>query len=71
MVNHDREVSQHRYCLDHSAELTSRLFRAWGIDKRIELVHIQPGKPIQNARVESFHGRLRDERLNTQCFENL
>ncbi|MBA3915528.1 MAG: transposase, partial [Acidobacteriales bacterium] len=27
----------------------------------MELVHIQPGKPIQNAHVESFHSRLRDE----------
>ncbi|MBA2678801.1 MAG: transposase [Ktedonobacteraceae bacterium] len=26
----------------------------------MELVHIQPGKPIQNAHVESFHSRLRD-----------
>jgi transposase InsO family protein len=34
-------------------------------------VHIQPGKPMQNAHVESFHGRLRDECLNTSWFWNL
>ena len=36
-----------------------------------ELVHIQPGKPMQNGRVESFHGRLREECLNLSWFQNL
>jgi hypothetical protein len=53
------------------SELTSRHFLAWGIDRRIELVHIQPGKPVQNGHVESFHGRLRDECLNASWFWNL
>jgi len=60
-----------RIRLDNGAELTSRHFLAWGIDQRIELAHIQPGKPVQNAHIESFHGRLRDECLNTQWFRNL
>ena len=34
-------------------------------------MHIQPGKPTQNARVESFHGRLRDECLTVSWFQNL
>jgi putative transposase len=37
----------------------------------IELRHIQPGKPVQKARVESFHGRLREECLRVSWFENL
>ena len=57
--------------MDNGSELTSRHFLAWGIDRRIELVHIQPGKPVQNAYIESFHGRLRDECLNTTWFQNL
>lgn len=60
-----------RIRMDNGSELTSRHFLAWGIDRRIELVHIQPGKPVQNAHIESFHGRLRDECLNTTWFGNL
>src|SRR5207245_8954849 len=35
------------------------------------LIHIQPGKPTQNAHVESFHGRLREECLAVSWFQNL
>jgi putative transposase len=41
------------------------------MERQIELIHIQPGKPTQNARVESFHGRLREECLRVSWFENL
>jgi putative transposase len=56
---------------DNGPELTSRHFLAWCVERQIELVHIQPGKPTQNARVESFHGRLRDECLSVSWFHNL
>ena len=56
---------------DNGPELTSRHFLAWCVERRIELVHIQPGKPTQNARVESFNGRLREECLNLSWFQNL
>jgi len=56
---------------DNGPELTSRHFLAWCVDHKIELVHIQPGKPTQNARVESFNGRLREECLNVSWFQNL
>lgn len=56
---------------DNGPELTSRHFLAWCIDRQIELLHIQPGKPTQNARVESFHGRLREECLSVSWFQNL
>jgi len=58
-----------RIRMDNGAELTSRHFLAWGIEQHIELVHIQPGKPVQNAHVESFNRRFRDECLNTNGFE--
>jgi transposase InsO family protein len=48
---------------DNGPELTSRHFLSWCVERQIELLHIQPGKPTQNAHVESFHGRLREECL--------
>ena len=56
---------------DNGPEFTSRHFLAWCMERQIELVHIQPGKPQQNGYVESFNGKLRDECLNVSWFENL
>ena len=56
---------------DNGPEFTSRHFIGWCADKGIELVHIQPGKPMQNGYVESFNGRFRDECLNASWFVNL
>ncbi len=56
---------------DNGPELTSRHFLAWCIEWRILLVHIQPGRPMQNGHVESFNGKLRDECLNVSWFRNL
>ena len=43
----------------------------WAEDWKVGLVHIQPGRPMQNGHVESFHGRLRDECLNASWFRTL
>jgi len=51
--------------------VTSRHFLVWCVGRQIELVHIQPGKPTQNAHVESFHGRLREECSSVSRFQNL
>jgi putative transposase len=56
---------------DNGPELTSRHYLAWAIEWKIDLAHIQPGRPTENAYVESFHGRLRDECLNASWFWNL
>ena len=56
---------------DNGPELTSRHFMAWILGRRIELLHIQPGKPTQNGRLESLNGKLRDEFLNVSWFQNL
>jgi putative transposase len=56
---------------DNGPEFTSRYFLAWAVERQIELIHIQPGKPTQNGRIESFHGRLRDECLTVSWFQNL
>jgi len=70
------EIIQHRGApvairSDNGPEMSSRHFLAWCIERKIDAVHIQPGKPTQNAYVESFHGRLRDECLNVSWFWNL
>jgi putative transposase len=56
---------------DNGPELTSRHILSWSEEKKISLIHIQPGKPMQNGHVESFNGRFRDECLNATCFRNL
>jgi putative transposase len=56
---------------DNGPELTSRHFLSWCEERRIQLVHIQPGKPSQNGHVESFNGKFRDECLNASWFRNL
>ena len=56
---------------DNGPEFTSRRILGWATDRKVELVHIQPGRPMQNGHVESFHGRLRDECLNTAWFRTL
>jgi putative transposase len=56
---------------DNGLEFTSRHFLAWNLERKIEVVHIEPGKPVQHAHVETFHGKLGDECLNASWFGNL
>jgi putative transposase len=56
---------------DNGPEFTSRRMIGWAEDFKVGLVHIQPGRPMQNGHVESFHGRLRDECLNASWFRTL
>ena len=48
---------------DNGTELTSNAILSWADDRRIAWHYIAPGKPTQNAIIESFNGRLRDELL--------
>ncbi len=66
----ERGVPEALRC-DNGPEFTSRHFLAWCIARKIALVHIEPGRPMQNGHVESFHGKLRDECLNASWFGNL
>jgi putative transposase len=56
---------------DNGPELTSRHFLSWCEERKIQLIHIQPGRPMQNGHVESFNGRLRDECLNANWFRTV
>jgi putative transposase len=56
---------------DNGTELTSHAVLQWVEETGIEWHYIAPGKPVQNAFVESFNGRLRDECLNEHVFRSL
>jgi len=57
--------------LDNGPELTSRALDQWAYERGVHLRFIEPGKPVQNAFIESFNGRLRDECLNEHWFLSL
>ena len=56
---------------DNGTELTSNAILTWADQSRVDWHYIAPGKPTQNAFVESFNGRLRDELLNETLFRSL
>jgi putative transposase len=56
---------------DQGPEFTGRALDQWAYRHGVELTLIAPGKPTQNAFIESFNGRFRDECLNDHWFENL
>jgi putative transposase len=57
--------------MDNGPEFTSKAMFLWSQRTRVQLRFIQPGKPIQNAFVESFNGKLRDACLNEHWFVDL
>src|SRR3954471_17430433 len=56
---------------DNGTELTGMAILRWSQETNVEWHYIAPGKPQQNAFIESFNGRLRDELLNETLFTSL
>lgn len=56
---------------DQGPEFTGRALDQWATANGVRLLLIQPGKPTQNAYVESFNGKFRDECLNESWFVSL
>jgi putative transposase len=54
--------------MDNGPEFTGRAMLIWAKMRGVNLHHIEPGKPNQNAFVESFNGTFRNECLNTHWF---
>lgn len=54
--------------VDNGPEFRSKHFHQWAMLHGVTLVFIEPGKPMQNAFIESFNGRMRDEFLNQNLF---
>jgi putative transposase len=57
--------------VDHGPEFESRALDAWAYKRTVRLAFIRPGKPVENAYVESLNGRFRDECLNEHWFVSM
>ena len=64
-------IVPHCFCGIAPGMLTSMAILCWSQETQIEWHYIAPGKPTQNAFIESFNGRLRDELLNETLFTSL
>jgi putative transposase len=56
---------------DNGPEFTGHKLDAWAYKHKVRLFFIEPGKPVQNAHIESFNGKLRNECLNSEWFTSL
>ena len=54
--------------VDHGPEFEGAVLDAWAYAQNVQLAFIRPGKPVENAYIESFNGRFRDECLNEHWF---
>jgi putative transposase len=54
--------------VDHGPEFEGQVLDRWAYERGVRLNLIRPGKPVENAYVESFNGRFRDECLNEHWF---
>jgi putative transposase len=54
--------------IDNGPEFTSRALDEWAYRRGVRLLFITPGRPIENAYIESFNGKFRDECLNEHWF---
>lgn len=71
----DRVVAERghpqRILTDNGPEFTSKVLDRWAYEHCVDLQFIQPGKPVQNAFIESFNGTMRNECLNEHWFLDL
>jgi putative transposase len=56
---------------DNGPEYISEVLRKWAADNEVKLLHIQPGKPTQNAYVERYNRTVRHEWLDMNLFESI
>ena len=57
--------------VDNGPEFAGRTLDAWAYARGVTLCFIRPGKPVENAYIESFNGKFRDECLNEHWFISL
>lgn len=56
---------------DNGSEFIARAIQRWLAQTEVGTLYIAPGAPWENGYVESFHGRLRDEFLRREVFDNV
>ena len=56
---------------DNGPEFIAYAIQDWLAEKKVKTIYIAPGSPWENAYIESFHDKLRDECLNREIFGNL
>jgi putative transposase len=57
--------------VDNGPEFISKALDLWAFENKVKLRFIQPGKPVQNAYIESFNGKFREECLSEHVFVSL
>jgi len=57
--------------VDNGSEFAGKVMDAWSDLHKVQLAFIRPGKPTENAYIESFNGRLREEFLNVELFRSM
>ena len=57
--------------VDNGSEFSSRLLEGWAFNQGVKLDFIKPGKPVENAYIESFNGQIRYECLNASVLFSL
>lgn len=64
----DLRVLPRSITVDHGPEFEGQVLDAWAYAANVQLAFIRPGKPNENAYIESFNGKFRDECLNEHWF---
>jgi putative transposase len=57
--------------VDHGPEFEGQVLDSWAYERNVRLSFIRPGKPNENAYIESFNGKFRDECLNEHWFRSM
>lgn len=69
-IRQNGRVPSALYC-DNGSEFTSQILDLWAYHNKVKIEFSRPGKPTDNAFIESFNGTFRDECLNAHWFESL